>query len=148
MKKGLVVLCCLVIASLICSVVNAYSETIELPARDGKKRTVDLNAGDVVSGHVTLVGNAINFSISNPEEAIVLNYTLINPTDFKFTASMTGTYSFHFENWFSDEVKFVSLNYNVQHYIFGVPQEYFLLFIVVVVALIAIVVFVAMSPKP
>jgi hypothetical protein len=148
MKKALAVLCSILIVSWICSFANAYSETIELPGRHEEKRTVSLNAEDVVSGRVAIVGSAINFSISDPENRIIQNYTLTNPTDFRFTASKAGTYSFRFENWFSDRTKFVSLNYNVQHYIFGFPQEYFLLFAVVALALVAVVVFVAMSPKP
>lgn len=148
MKKALAVLCSILIVSLICSSANAYSETIELPGRHEEKRTVNLNAEDVVSGRVAIVGEAVNFSISDPENSIILHYTLTNPTDFRFTASKAGTYNFHFENWFSDETKFVSLNYNVQHYIFGFPQEYFLLFVVIGLALVAVVVFVAMSPKP
>jgi hypothetical protein len=148
MKKPLAVLCSILIISLICSYANAYSETIELLGRDEEKRTVNLNAEDVVSGRVAIVGEAINFSISDPESSIIIHYTLTNPTDFRFTASKAGMYSFHFENLFSDETKSVSLNYNVQHYIFGFPQEYFLLFVIVGLALVAVVVFVAMSPKP
>lgn len=148
MKHRLPVLCILLAYSLMCGVTEAYSGTIRLEG--GEKKTIarDFNADDVVSGRVTLVGSAINFSISDPEARIVLAFTVSGPADFQFTASTTGTYNLHFENWSPDESKSVSLNYDVQHYIFGFPQELFLLFIIVGLALIAIVVFVAMSPKP
>ena len=148
MKNLASVLFILLVFCLMCGIANAYSETIELPAKDSATRTVDLNEGDRISGRITIVGNAINFSISDPDDRIILSYTITDPTDFQLTVSKTGTYNFHFENWFSEEIKFVTLNYNVQHYIFGFPQEYVLVFFIVGIALVAVVVFVAMSPKP
>lgn len=148
MKSFLVVLCVLIAFVLTCGFVNAYSETIELPAKDSATRTVNLNEGDVVSGRITIVGNPINFSLSDPDNIIIQEYTISGPTNFQFTAAKTGMYSFRFENGFSDEIKFVTLNYNVQHYIFGFPQEYILVFLIVGLAVVAVVVFVAMSPKP
>jgi len=148
MKSHLTVLCILLAFILTCGFANAYSETIELPGGDSVTRTVNMNEGDKFSGQVTVVGNAINFSVSDPDGIIILNYTTVTPTSFQFTAEKTGTYSFHFENWFSEEIKFVTYNYNMQHYIFGFPQEYILLFIIVGLALVAVVVFIAMSPKP
>jgi hypothetical protein len=146
--KYLLTVSCLLLFVLSCGFANAYSATIELPGRESKPIDVDLNRGDEVSGRITLVGNAINFSISDPDSRIILSYTVNEPTDFRFTAAKTGRYNFHLENLFSDEIKFVTLNYNVQHYIFGFPQEYVLLFVIVGFALIAVVVFLALSPKP
>jgi len=148
MKSFLAVLCILLAFVLACGFVNAYSETIELQGGESKTRTVNLNEGDEISGRITIVGKAINFSVSDPDDRIILNYTIANPTNFRFTAAKTGTHSFHFENGVSEEIKFVTLNYNVQHYIFGFPQEYILLFVIVGIALVGVVVFVAMSPKP
>ena len=124
MKRVLTVLWVLLAFSLACNFVNAYSETIKLPAGDSVTRGVNLSNEDHVSGRVTLVDAAINFSISDPDGVIVFSYTVSSPVDFQFIASKTGAYSFHFENWFSDEEKYVTFNYSVQRYIFGFPQEY------------------------
>ena len=148
MKRLLTVLCILLAVFLGCGFADAYSRTIELQGGESKAETVNLNDEDVVSGRIIVVGNPINFSVSDPDDRIILNYTNIAQEDFQFTATKTGTYSFHFENLFSEEIKFVTLNYNVQHYIFGFPQEFIILFVIVGLALGAIVVFVAMSPKP
>ena len=147
MKRLLAVLCLLLFV-LSCGFANAYSATIELPGRESKTIDVNLNEGDEISGRITLVGNAINFSISDPDSRIILSYTLNEPIDFQFTAAKTGKYYLFLQNLFSDDIKFVTLNYNVQHYIFGFPQEYILLFAIVGFALIGVVVFIALSPKP
>jgi len=148
MKRFFTFLYSLIALVLLAGIVSAYSNTFELPAGNSVTREVDLNAEDVVSGRVAIVGKAINFSVSDPDDIIISNYTVNGPLDFDFTAAKAGMYHFHFENWFSDEAKFVTLNYNVQHYIFGFPQEFALLFIIVGVALVAVVIFIAMSPKP
>ncbi len=148
MKKVLTVLWVLLAFSLACNLANAYSETVKVAAGGKEERDVGLSDGDSVSGRVTLVAQAINFSISDPDGAIILSYTVSGPVDFQFTASKAGTYVFHFENSFSDVEKSVTFNYNAQHYIFGFPQEYIILFAIVGLALVAVVVFAAMSPKP
>jgi len=147
MKRVLAVLCLLLFV-LLCGFANAYSATIELRGREREPIDVNLNEGDEVSGRITLVGNAINFSISDPDNKIILSYTVNEPTDFRFTATKTGKYCLCLQNLYSDDIKFVTLNYNVQHYIFGFPQEYILLFVIVGFALVGVVIFVALSPKP
>jgi len=148
MKNLFAVISILLAFVLVCGFVNAYSGTIDLKGWESVTRTVNLNGGDEVVGRITIVGKPINFSISDPDGRIILNYTNIALKDFQFTTSKTGNYSFHFENLFSEETKFVTFNYNVQHYIFGFPQEYVLVFVIVGLSLVAVVVFVVMSPKP
>jgi hypothetical protein len=148
MKGFLAVLCILLAFVLMCGLAIAYSETMELPVGDSVTRTVNLNEGDKVSGRITVIPASINFSISDPDDMFILNYTNVAQKDFQFTASKTGTHTFHFENRFSEETRVLTLNYNVQHYIFGFPQEYVLVFVIVGLVLVAIIVFVAMSPRP
>ena len=148
MKLRLPVLVALLVLALESGMVSAYSETISLPAGENITRDVQVNADDVVSGRVTLVGMAINFSVTDPDGEVILSFAVSNPRDFRFTAERSGTYQFHFENQHSSEPKTVTFNYNVQHYIFGYPQEFVILFVIVGVALVGVVIFVAMSPKP
>jgi hypothetical protein len=148
MKRFFTFLGPLIALVLLAGIVSAYSSTFELLARDSVTREVNLNAEDVVSGRVAIVGMPINFSVLDPDDVVISNYTVDGSLDFNFSAAKAGKYQLRFENWFSDEVKSVTLNYNVQHYIFGFPQEFALLFIIVGVALVAVVIFVAMSPKP
>ncbi|UCE96602.1 MAG: emp24/gp25L/p24 family protein [Candidatus Bathyarchaeota archaeon] len=152
MKHISTILCVpLTLCALLIGFAQGFSETFTVPAGDNFTKIVNLNEGDEVSGRVAVVGveeSLINFSISDPGNIVILDHSNIGLRDFKFTAPRTGTYSFHFQNQFSQETKHITLNYNVQHFIFGLPQELILVFVIVGLALIAIVVFIAMSPKP
>jgi len=64
--------------------------------------------------------------------------------ELKGGASKTRTVNLNTGDEISGRVTIVG----VQHYIFGFPQEYILLFIIVGLSLVAVVVFAAMSPKP
>jgi hypothetical protein len=148
MKRLLAVLCSLLVFGSMLNVVTAYSENFELAARDSATREIVLAIDDRLSGRITILGKSINFSVTDPDGRIVLDQTIAGTLDLQFTANKTGTYRLLFENLFSDETKSITLNYNVQRYIFGFPQEFIILFVIVGFALIGIVVFVAMSPKP
>lgn len=147
MKKLTVVLY-IIFFILMCNLAKAYSDTIEIPAREEILKPVNLNNGDHFFIQVTIVGNPINFSISDPDGLVVLNQSASGRLDFRHIAAKSGVYNLHFDNRFSDETKSVTFNYNVQRYIFGFPQEYIILFAIVGLALIGVIVFVALSPKP
>ncbi len=138
----------LLVFGLACDLSNAYSESIELAVGASETRPVDLQDGDLTSGRMTLVSGSISFSVVSPDGSVMQENTVTGAADFRFTAPASGRYSFIFQNNISEETAFITFNYNVQHYIFGFPQEFVLLFAVVGLALIAVVVFVALSPKP
>ncbi len=152
MKHASVALCItFIVCVLSLGLVNASSETFTVNAGESATRIVSLNEGDDVYGRINVVGvdeSHINISVSDPDGGIVLSYENVGLVDFQFRAAKTGQYGFEFQNLLAQETKHVTFNYNVQHYIFGFPQEYILLFVVVGLGLVAIVVFVAMSPKP
>ncbi len=131
-----------------CGLVKAYSETFEVKARSVETKSVNLNDGDHFFIQVTIIGNPLNFTFSDPDGKAIFDQTIAGGTDFQLTATKSGSYSLQFKNELSDETKFVTLNYNIQRYIFGLPQEYFMLFVIVGLAFVAVIVFVAMSPKP
>ena len=140
------VLSVLLMFAILCNFANAYSETITVQAGSSVARSVTLSAGDKISGRIVVAFKSIKVSITDPEDKVILIYNITDPVDFQFTGEKTGTYDFHFENSFSETI-FVTLNYNVQRYIFGFPQEYIILFVIVGLALVAVIIFVAMSPK-
>lgn len=152
MKHASVALCIsFILCVLSLGFVEASSETFAVDAGESATRIVTLNEGDDVYGRITIVGvkeSQINISVSDPDGGIVLSYQNVGLVDFQFRASKTGQYGFEFQNLLAEEAKHVTFNYNVQHYIFGFPQEYILLFVIVGLGLVAVVVFVAMSPKP
>lgn len=141
------VLSVLLVFTILCNFANAYSETLTVQAGSSAARSVTLSTGDKISGRIVVAFKSIKVSITDPDGRVVLIYNVTDPVDFQFTGEKAGTYDFHFENSFSETI-FVTLNYNVQRYIFGFPQEYIILFVIVGLALVAIIIFVAMSPKP
>ena len=64
-----------------------------------------------------------------------------------FVCDTEGKCVLHFSNTDSTEDKLVALNYEVQHYIFGIPQMLFLTIITVIVCVAAVAAFILMG-KP
>ncbi len=147
MKRSLIVLCGIFIFNLLVGFAQASTQNFSVAAGDKKTVKVDMNKGDRISGSISIIGDTINFSVTDPENEIVLSQAIKGRLEFQHTAEKTGTYNLHFEN-LSDKDISVALNFDVQRYIFGFPQEFIMLFIIVGIALIGIIIFVAMSPKP
>lgn len=141
---------CLILGVFIISInaVSAVSRTIYVDAEQEKVESISLKVDDEVSGRISVIGdsnNDIDFYITDPNGEAVVPKERVSVKDFRFTASKEGTYRIHFDNSFSTERKTVSFNYDVRHYIFGIPQEDFLVFVVMIVAVIGLLVFVALS---
>ena len=66
---------------------------------------------------------------------------------FSFLTTEAGTYTLHFDNTQSTETKTVTLNYDVEHYILGMPQEMFLTIVIVTLAVLTVAAFVLVG-KP
>ena len=128
--------------------VNAVSQTISVDAGREEVKNIDLKVDAEVSGRISVIGDFnddIDFYISDPDGEAVVPKERVSVKDFRFTASKEGTYKLHFDNSFSTERKTVTFNYDVRYYIFGIPQEDFLVFVVMIVAVIGLVLFAAMS---
>jgi len=123
----------------------ATAESISVPAGKTKVWNIDLNAEDEVSGRITVIGNDeskdINFTVIGPNERIVSPTMKVTVTNFKFSALEKGTYRLIFDNSMSTADKTVSVNYDVRHYWFGLPQEFVLMLIVVFVGVLGLTVY-------
>ncbi len=109
---------------------------------------IDLIVEDRVLIQVKVVGgnvNAFQFSISFPN-ATAKNFG--GPGDFSFICDHEGKYTLYFANTDQTEEIRVTLNYEVQHYIFGIPQMLFMVIIIVVVCMVGVAVFIGLSQKP
>ena len=138
----------LVSCALMIGAVDAVAQTFKVSAGEEVVKTVDLHEGGVVSGRVNVVGgqsNEIKFYITDPDGTIIVWFENAGATNFGFTASKTGTYSLHFDNTLSEWDKTVSLNYEVRYYIFGMPQELFYAFVVVLIGVVGVMVYVALA---
>jgi hypothetical protein len=129
--------------------VMATAETVLVQSGKTVFRDVNLNVEDEVSGRISVIGGesgGINFTVVGPNDQIVLPTKMVIVSDFKFSASEKGTYRFIFDNSLSSIDKTVSFNYDAKHYWFGMPQEVFLMIIVVLVGALALAIY-AMASK-
>jgi hypothetical protein len=140
----------LVIFNYTMVVVKATAETFNIPAGQTAVRTVDLNVDDVVYGDISVVSSGeskqVGFTVLGPESSVVLSAGMVVVRSFSFTAAEGGVHSFVFDNSLSTDDKTVSLNYEVKHYWFGMPQEFVLMLIVVFLGVLGLVIY-AMATK-
>jgi hypothetical protein len=87
----------------------AGGETVE--------KTVALNEGDICSGIILVTSgteNGLNIIILDPNQNYVIAYPTQILVTFNFTAHMTGTYTFRFDNAVGLQTKQINLNYNIK----------------------------------
>jgi hypothetical protein len=129
---------------LFTNVCIAASATIMVQAGKTISTEVDLNVEDEVTGRISVIGielGGINFTVIGPSGQTVMPTQMIKVTDFKFIATEKGVHTFLFDNSLSSDDKTVSFNYDVKHYWFGMPQEFFLMLIVVLLGVLALIIY-------
>jgi hypothetical protein len=113
--------------------------------------TLSLQQTDGVSGSFSAVsddGTGVNFHVTDPYNNTILHYDDVLQRSFSFTAEVQGEFQLHFDNSLSAaNRKTVSLNYDVTHYIMGLPQEQFLLIVIAAVAVIGLMLYAVLMPK-
>jgi hypothetical protein len=90
--------------------------------------------------------NMIAFSIDYPN-GTTATFGQLGILTHSFICDKDGTCTLHFSNAGSSEDKLVTLDYEVQHYVFGMPQMLFWAMIVVVICVAMVAVFILMG-KP
>ena len=130
---------------------SAEATSMNFTVSSGKEETKTINLA--VEDRVL-----IRFTVVGPSDSSLYFYiTYPNGTekDFgkrgyfhdSFVCDTEGECVLHFSNIGSTEDKLVTLDYEVQHYILGIPQMLFLTIIIVVVCVVAVAVFILMG-KP
>jgi len=151
LRNSLLVL--LVFAVSIGSMIGAAKTTTEnftVPPRSEVTRPLSLQENDRVVVSFSVVGKSsheLNFYLTDPNGKTISRYDQTGQTNFSFLAALTGTYVLHFDNSLSSESKMVTLNYDVEHYIMGMPQTLFLVLMTVGVLILMIAAYVMMG-KP
>ena len=129
----------------------AEATTMNFTVQGGKEetRSISLAVEDRVLIRFTVVGpsdSALYFHIEYPN-GTVKEFGKVGYFHYPFICDLEGEYVLHFSNTDSTEDKLVTLDYEVQHYIFGIPQMFFLTIIIVVVCVAAVAAFILMG-KP
>jgi len=146
-----VALIMMVALSALTTIVVADNASFKVEPQQERVITLSLQATDGVTGSFSVVSedeSGINFFVIDPQNRTILGYLNIGQKKFSFTAEVTGDYQLHFDNSVSSVyVKTIALNYNITHYIMGLPQEQFLLVVIAAVALLGIIIYVMLMPK-
>ena len=131
----------------------AFGSNASFTLQPLKEHTIalDLKETDSVSGSFSTVSNdetGVNFYVTDPYNNTILHYDNVLQRSFSFTAEVDGNHQLHFDNSLSTvNRKTVSLNYDIVHYIMGMPQEQFLFIVIAAVALIGIMLFAVLMPR-
>jgi hypothetical protein len=139
------------VSSIIVQLVNAATMNFTVHGGEEVTRSISL----VVEDHVSIKGTVLGQSDDNtllcymtyPNGTVKENFGKTGNLDYGFVCDLEGEYVLHFSNNYSSEDKLVTLDYEVQHYIFGIPQMLFLTIIIVVVCVAAVATFILMG-KP
>jgi hypothetical protein len=91
--------------------------------------------------------NTVQFSINFPN-GTVKDFGEKGDFSYSFVCDAGGEYMLNFTNNDQTENKLVTLNYEIDHYIFGMPQMLFMVILIAVVSVIGVAVFIGLSKKP
>ena len=126
--------CLLVVFSfIIFSIGIVQAATTSFSVDPGKDfvRTINLDTGDKIQISFNVLGgttNMLHFWILLPN-ATSMDYGEIGQCSTSFVTNTKGGAELHFDNSNSSDSKLVTLNYEIDHYIFGIPQMIFLLIV-------------------
>jgi hypothetical protein len=136
---------------LLIPTVKATAESFTVGAGQEETKLLNLVNEDHVQIRFTVTGgttNALDFYITDPDGNVMETLGNTSSGEYAFVCSQEGEYQLHFSNIASVEDKLVSLDYEVDHYIFGIPQMLFLALIVAGICVAAVAVFILMSKHP
>jgi hypothetical protein len=91
--------------------------------------------------------NTVQFSINFPN-GTVKEFGESGDFSYSFVCDAEGEYTLNFTNTDQTENKLVTLNYEIDHYIFGMPQMLFMVILIAVVSMVGVAVFIGLSRKP
>jgi hypothetical protein len=129
---------------------NATTLSINLQAGDQASHILDLKIDDRIRIQFNVVGtddSYIDFFLVYPN-GTKNNFEKVGIFNISFICDIKGEYELLFVNNDIDDSMLVTLNYEVEHYMFGMPQTFFLVLLIAVVSVAMVAVFVLVSPRP
>ena len=116
-----------------------------LTVKGGAEVTHPINL--IVEDHVFIqftAAGTLQFFIVFPNET-VRDFGEVGKASYSFICELEGEYMLHFVNNEQTENKLVTLNYEVQHYVFGIPQMLFMTLFIVLVCIGGVAAFVLLG---
>ncbi len=108
---------------------QATTESLNLQAGKTLIRTIDIAAGDRVSIKFLTIGgtpNTLHFWVLFANGTMT-DYGEVNTLEIFFTPEVSGPFTMNFDNSNSSSPALVTLNFEVEHYYFGIPSLLFIL---------------------
>jgi hypothetical protein len=142
---NILVLFCLM--TILTIAVWARTESINVKAGEEINRKMELEAGDRISITFTVSGpapSALRFYMVLPN-GTTSDYGEVSRCMIDFFTDVKGECQLHFDNSDSLDAQLVTLNYDVGHYVFGLPQLLFLLIAIVALLLFVIAGYIVMG---
>ena len=148
-------MCCifpviLVLIAFLIGLGEANTASFTVKQGDEVIHPLNLIAEDRVFIQVKVIGatsSRIQFSIIFPNGTV---QSLGEVGDFStsFVCDVDAECTLNFTNTDQTEHKLVTLNYDITHYIFGMPQMLFMVILIAVVSVVGVAVFIGLSRKP
>jgi hypothetical protein len=142
----------LIILALLSGLIALGQATmISFTVKAGEEVThpINLIVEDRVLIQYKIVGenaNAMQFSIGFPNDT-VKDFGGSGDFSYSFICDVEGEYVLHFVNTDQTEIH-VTLDYEVQHYIFGMPQMLFMVILIAIISVVGVAVFIGLSQRP
>jgi len=147
LKKQLICfLFTIIVFAILVQPADATATSFTVPKGEEMTRSISLVVEDRILVKFTVVGT-LDFYITDPNGDVQIEYSRVGIVSYSFVCDEAGEYVLHFSNTDSSEDKLVVLDYEIQHYIFGIPQTLFLTIIIVLVCMAAVATFILMG-KP
>jgi len=139
-----------IVLAILVQLADATAISFTVPKGEERAKSISLVVEDHVLVKFTVVGqteSTLDFNITDPNGDVKVEYSKVPTVSYAFVCDEAGEYVLHFSNTDTSEDKLVTLDYEIQHYIFGIPQMLFLTIIIVLVCMGAVATFILMG-KP
>lgn len=140
----------LVVIGLIIIVTNtaqAATQSFNVEAGKDVEKIIELGAGDFLSISLQVTGaesSKLDFYIILPN-GTTIDYGEASQLTIELSTRVEGECKLHFDNSHSESAELVTLTYNIEHYIFGIPQMLFLLIAIGILLLFVVAGYIAMG---
>ena len=128
----------------------ATTLSFTVPAGEQVDRIINLKVDDHVRIQFNVLGtdnSYISFSLVYPNST-ELNFGEAVSYSYNFICESKGEYKMLFINNDLAENKLVTLNYEVESYMFGMPQTQFLIIFIAVICVMMVAIYSLLSPHP
>jgi len=99
----------------------------------------------VVFSAVGEASNTVHSWIVSPNNVTLRDFGEVGRASYSFICDVEGNYTLHLENNNQAEDQLVTLNYEIDHYIFGIPQMLFMALIIVLACVGGVAAFVLLG---